>query len=85
VQNRTTAGEKRHELAPLDAAGLEMIGTQREYGSLAGLAEFRNVSGLPIHDHPAHAGGCRRTGDLRKCRPTDRLKYDGIGALLGAA
>ncbi len=78
-------GRSAAELASLDAADLKMIGTQSENGSLARLAEFRDVIGFPVHDHPAHAGGYSRTGDLWKCRATGGLEHNGIGPLFGSS
>ena len=72
---------ERGDLAALDAADLQMVGSHHENGCGRGLAEFRDVIGVTIENGPPDTGRSGCASDLGKSGAADRLKDDGIGAV----
>ena len=55
AENGPAARDERGNLAPLDAADFEMVGSEDKNGSGRGLAKFGDITGIAVENRPADA------------------------------
>jgi len=59
-----------------------MVGGDAEKGSGGDFAQFRNVAGVAVEDSPSDTGRSGSAGNLGQGGTTDRLKDDGVRAVV---
>src|SRR5579859_5765477 len=83
VQHRAPARQQRSELAPLNAANLDVIGTDGENRGAGDPAEVFDVIGIAIENGPTDIGSGGRASHLGQGGAADGLENDGTGPVRG--
>src|SRR6202453_1856455 len=86
LQYPASVAHQRAELLALHSATLFLIGTNRENGEARRrAAEFSDVVGITIQQHPRNSGLHGGARHLRETRTTDRFAKDRVGPGRGIA